>query len=72
MSLNSNVLIPMGISSADRAKLLGHSVETNEKNYSFAQKDYVNNARNILNGINKHGEPFGVIPFIAMRKPVNG
>ena len=48
MSLNSNVLIPMGISVADRAKLLGHSVETNLEHYSFAQKDYVENTRAIL------------------------
>ena len=49
MSLNSNVLIPMGISVTDRAKLLGHSVETNLRNYSFARKDYIDNAREILN-----------------------
>ena len=35
---------------ADRAKLLGHSISTNLNYYSFHQKDYVENARNILNG----------------------
>ena len=49
MSLNSNVLIPLGISVADRARLLGHSVETNLKHYSFAQKEYVATTRDILN-----------------------
>ncbi len=38
MSLNSNVLIPLGISVADRAAMLGHSVETNLRFYSYAQK----------------------------------
>ena len=48
-SLNSNILIPNGVSVTDRAKLLGHSVETNLKHYSYAQKDYVDNARDVLN-----------------------
>ncbi len=55
-SLNSNVLIPMGISVADRAKLLGHSVETNLKHYSYAQKDYVDSARDVLNKSQKNEE----------------
>lgn len=53
-SLNSNVLIPMGMSVADRAKLLGHSVETNLKHYSFAQRDYVDSARDLLNKSQKN------------------
>lgn len=48
MSLNSNVLIPKGISVADRAAMLGHSIETNLRHYSFAQKDYLENVRSIL------------------------
>lgn len=48
MSINSNVLIPMGISVADRAAMLGHSIETNLRYYSFAQKDYLDNVRAIL------------------------
>ena len=39
MSLNSNVLIPLGISAPDRAVMLGHSVETNLRHYSFAKKE---------------------------------
>jgi len=53
MSLNSNVLIPLGISVADRAKLLGHSVATNLQYYSYAQKDYTENARNVLNHMSR-------------------
>ena len=49
MSLNSNVLIPLGISAPDRAAMLGHSVETNLRNYSFAQKSYIEDVRKRLN-----------------------
>lgn len=49
MSLSSNVLIPLGISVADRAKLLGHSVATNLNHYSYAQKDYLKSARALMN-----------------------
>lgn len=48
MTLNSYVLIPAGIPVTDRAKLLGHSVETNLKYYSFEDKDYVSKACEIL------------------------
>ncbi|MBO4461623.1 MAG: tyrosine-type recombinase/integrase [Lachnospiraceae bacterium] len=48
MSLNSNVLLPMGVSVADRAAMLGHSIETNLKFYSFAQKGYLENVRILL------------------------
>ena len=37
MSLNSR-LIEAGLSSADRALLLGHAVETNERAYSHSDK----------------------------------
>ena len=49
MSLNSNVLIPLGISAPDRAAMLGHSVETNLRHYSFAKKSYIEDVRNRLN-----------------------
>ena len=49
MSLNSNVLLPLGISVADRAAMLGHSIETNLKFYSFAKKGYLEDVRNRLN-----------------------
>lgn len=50
MSLNSNVLIPLGISVADRAAMLGHSIETNLKCYSFARKGYLDEVRVLLDG----------------------
>ena len=49
MSLNSNVLLPLGISVADRAAMLGHSIETNLKFYSFAKKGYLEDVRTRLN-----------------------
>nr|MCR5311683.1 site-specific integrase [Lachnospiraceae bacterium] len=57
MSLNSNVLIPMGISPADRAAMLGHSIETNLKYYSFAQKGYIDSVRAILDSADEQGTP---------------
>ena len=73
-SLNSNVLIPNGISEADRAKLLGHSVETNLRHYSYAKKDYIDNARAILDNMpNRSKEPlrnpYGTIPFKQNKSP---
>ena len=55
MSLNSNVLLPLGISAADRAAMLGHSIETNLKYYSFAQKDYLDNVRALLDSATGDG-----------------
>ena len=46
MSLNSNVFIPSNIPVTTRALLLGHSVEVNLKNYSYAEK---NNLREVCN-----------------------
>lgn len=40
-SLNSNVLIPMGFNEVERASILGHSVETNLKYYTFSQKNSI-------------------------------
>jgi integrase len=36
MSFNSNILIPAGLDVRERALIMGHSVETNERNYSHA------------------------------------
>ena len=52
MHLNSYVLIPLGIVETDRAKLLGQTVETNIKYYSFESKEYAENACNLLNKLN--------------------
>ena len=48
MSLNSNVFIPLGIPVTTRALLLGHSVEVNLKNYSYAEKDNLKDVLNLL------------------------
>ena len=39
MVLNSYVYVPMGLPASERAKLLGHSVETTLKYYTFARTD---------------------------------
>lgn len=61
MSLNSNVFIQNGISVTDRAMLLGHSVETNLKHYSYAHKDCVDNAKKVLNNaLHNQREPLTI------------
>jgi hypothetical protein len=50
MSLNSYVFIAeLNLPVTERAKLLGHSVETNLKNYSFAERDGIDDIRRRLN-----------------------
>ena len=49
MALNSNVFIPLGMPVTMRAELLGHDVSTNEKYYSFAEKDNAQKAADFLN-----------------------
>ncbi len=48
MSLNSNVLEPNGVPPADRASLLGHSVETNLKHYTYSRKNNLDYLRDVL------------------------
>ena len=75
MSLNSNVLIPKGVSVADRAAMLGHSIETNLRYYSFAQKDYLDNVRAILDSDcddfseGTLREPHNIIQFSKIESP---
>ena len=74
MSLNSNVLLPMGVSVADRAAMLGHSIQTNLMFYSFAQKDYLDNVRELLDSQYKTsqgtlGGPQNVIHFPKKESP---
>ncbi len=59
MSLNSNVMIPLGIPVTNRARLLGHSVETNLKYYSYEEKDYLEDSRNRLNAAFVTPKPSG-------------
>lgn len=49
ISLNSNVFIPLGIPVTQRAYLLGHSVETNERYYSHMRTESLSDIKNILN-----------------------
>ena len=49
MSLNSNVFIPNNIPVTQRAYLLGHSVETNERFYSHMKTESLVNLKDILN-----------------------
>ena len=51
-SLNSNVFIPLGIPETERARLLGHSVETNIRFYSYAKKDSNSSILELLNNRN--------------------
>lgn len=44
-SLNSNVLIPMGLSPNERSYLLGHSIEVNERNYTYYRKEALDSIR---------------------------
>lgn len=74
MSLNSNVLLPMGISVADRAAMLGHSIQTNLQYYSFAQKDYLDNVRQLLDSMGESPEgtprePLKIVPFSKKESP---
>lgn len=69
MSLNSNKLIPLGLTPVERAQLLGHSVETNLKHYTYSMKDNLEHLRKVLSGNDYedddlviHGHP-NVIPF---------
>lgn len=48
MSLNSNVLLPRGFTVAERAELLGHSIETNLRYYSYAKKSHLQDAKTRL------------------------
>ncbi len=47
-----NISISAGVEATERAKILGHSVEVNLRNYTFANRDYCNKTRKILNSQN--------------------
>ena len=51
MALNSYVFIPKGLEAPERARLLGHSVETNLRYYTHARSDeYLEDLKHILDG----------------------
>lgn len=54
MSLNSNIFIgKLNLPVTERARLLGHSVETNEKYYSFAGKNNMKDICSMLDTLNE-------------------
>lgn len=54
IALNSYVLIPMGIEAPERARILGHSVETNLKHYTFSRdKEYLSEIADIWDKFNE-------------------
>lgn len=54
IALNSYVLIPMGIEAPERARILGHSVETNLKHYTFSrEKEFLHEIGNIWDKFNE-------------------
>lgn len=80
MSLNSNVLIPKGLDTGDRAALLGHSIATNLNYYSFSRKDRITELVDILSDNppdNHDPEPqvttghTNVIPFRPRKRALN-
>lgn len=78
MALNSYVFIPAGLPASERAKLLGHSIQTNLNHYSFARADdYINELKDTLNRFknpNEEVEPqlvsgnLNIISFEAKEK----
>ena len=51
MAFNSYVLVKKGLEAPERAKLLGHSVETNLRNYTYAlSDDHMEDLRAIIDG----------------------
>jgi integrase len=71
-SLNSNVLIEKGFNAEERAKLLGHSAETNQRYYSFARKDFYEDALERLEESQTDSQDNPkIINFIDVKKPGN-
>ncbi|MCI7129574.1 MAG: hypothetical protein MSA09_03230, partial [Lachnospiraceae bacterium] len=76
MALNSYVFVPMGLTPAERAKILGHSVQTNLNHYTFARSDdFISDISNRWNTFNS-GEPLPqnvsgylkIVPFETKEK----
>lgn len=65
MSLNSNILAgKLNLPVAKRAELLGHSVETNMKYYTYASKTDMDDLVELFNGTDKKLTEF---PIVAPR-----
>ncbi len=48
MYFNSYILIPAGVVVSDRARIMGHNVEVNLKNYTFESAEYCDKTRNCV------------------------
>ncbi len=80
MALNSYVFIPAGLSAPERAKLLGHSVQTNLNHYTFARSnDYLGSLTETLNrfkNVSENREPqneawnLNIISIETKKKPL--
>ena len=69
MSLNSNVLIPLDITVTERAYLLGHSVEINERYYSHMRTDSLIDLKQKLNKSFTQRSRSKLIEFPDKEKP---
>ena len=69
-SLNSNVFILLGIPVTERARMLGHSVETNLRFYSYAGKDTNDEICTLLNR-NSQSSQIAETPGILAFLPKN-
>ncbi len=69
MSLNSNVLIPLDLRVTERAYLLGHSVEINERYYSHMRTDSLTDIKDKLNKSFTQRSRSKLIDFPDKRKP---
>lgn len=66
IALNSYVFVPMGLEAPERARLLGHSVETNLKHYTFSRDDeFIDEIREKLNDF--AGVPRGTSKIIKFK-----
>ena len=81
MALNSYVYVPMGLPVTERAKILGHSVDTNLRHYTFARtEDYISELCDKINAFDDKTRDYPednevctsrylkVIPFSAKEK----
>ena len=78
LALNSYVFVPMGLSPADRARILGHSVQTNLNHYTFARADeYLTEMAQIWDDYNTSSKPvpqndgqyLKIVEFSEKKKP---
>ena len=69
MSLNSNVLIPLDITVTEKAYLLGHSVEINERYYSHMRTDSLIDLKQKLNKSFTQRSRSKLIEFPDKEKP---